>query len=117
LVALRLPRFLRALDRNQDLHAGVIRPYKAHMISGQQCRMARGALGISAPELSRRTRIATATILRFERGDVATNASIIVALQAAFEAAGIEFIDEDNGGPGVRVRKAGGSGNANGSDN
>jgi hypothetical protein len=43
--------------------------------------------------------------LKFERGDVATHSSIIVGLQAAFEAAGIEFLDGDNGGPGVRVRK------------
>jgi hypothetical protein len=32
---------------------------------------------------------------------------VIEAIRAALEKAGIEFIDEDGGGPGVRLRKAG----------
>jgi hypothetical protein len=36
---------------------------------------------------------------------MAAHTSTIVALRKALESAGIEFIDENGGGPGVRLRK------------
>jgi hypothetical protein len=36
---------------------------------------------------------------------MAAHTSTIVALRRALESAGIEFIDENGGGPGVRLRK------------
>jgi hypothetical protein len=36
---------------------------------------------------------------------MAAHLSTVVALRKALEAAGIEFIDENGGGPGVRLRK------------
>ncbi len=37
---------------------------------------------------------------------MAAHMSTIAALKTALEAAGVEFIDENGGGPGVRLRKA-----------
>jgi hypothetical protein len=36
---------------------------------------------------------------------MAAHESTVMALQKALESAGIEFIDENGGGPGVRLRK------------
>jgi hypothetical protein len=36
---------------------------------------------------------------------MAAHLSTVVALRKALEAAGVEFIDENGGGPGVRLRK------------
>ena len=44
------------------------------------------------------------TVVRFERGDELMNRTV-EAIQRALEAEGIEFIDENGGGAGVRVRK------------
>jgi hypothetical protein len=40
-------------------------------------------------------------------GEVATRSSTLAAIRAALEAAGVEFIEENGGGPGVRLRKPG----------
>jgi hypothetical protein len=47
------------------------------------------------------------TVKRLEAkpGIMAAHMSTTVALRKALEAAGIEFIDENGGGPGVRLRK------------
>ena len=44
------------------------------------------------------------TVVRFERGDELMDRTV-EAIQRALEAEGIEFIDENGGGAGVRVRK------------
>ena len=47
------------------------------------------------------------TIKRLESrpGAMAAHVSTVSALRRALEAAGVEFIDENGGGPGVRLRK------------
>jgi hypothetical protein len=47
------------------------------------------------------------TIKRLESkpGIMAAHVSTVVALRKALELAGVEFIDENGGGPGVRLRK------------
>jgi hypothetical protein len=44
------------------------------------------------------------TIARFERGEL-LQPRTLAAIRAALEAAGVEFIPENGGGPGVRLRK------------
>jgi transcriptional regulator with XRE-family HTH domain len=44
------------------------------------------------------------TIARLERGDTLYPRTL-AAIRAALEAAGVEFIDENGGGPGVRLAK------------
>jgi hypothetical protein len=47
------------------------------------------------------------TIKRAESGrDVSISAEALSAIRTALEKAGVEFIAEDGGGPGVRLRKA-----------
>ena len=70
-----------------------------------QCRMARAALGIGIRELATMAEVSPNTVSRFERGE-ALYGRTVEALQAALEAAGVIFIEENGEGPGVRLRKA-----------
>ena len=74
------------------------------IMSPLQCRMARAALGMGIRELAAAAKVSTDTVARFERGEDLKERTI-EALQRAFEASGVEFIDENGGGPGVRLRK------------
>jgi transcriptional regulator with XRE-family HTH domain len=69
-----------------------------------QCKMARAALGWGVRDLARMAGVSTDTVARLERGELLRDRTI-EALKGAFEAAGVEFIPENGGGPGVRVRK------------
>jgi transcriptional regulator with XRE-family HTH domain len=64
-------------------------------------------LRVTREELARASVVAVATIADFEVGRRQANPRTISALQAALEAAGAEFIDENGGGPGVRLKKGG----------
>ena len=65
--------------------------------------MARAALTWGVLDLAREASVSTQTIVRFERGEQ-LRSSTVATLQAALEAAGIEFIPENGGGAGVRFR-------------
>ena len=67
-----------------------------------QSRMARAALGLGVRELAAAAKVSNDTVTRFERGDELKERTI-EALQRVLEAAGIEFIDGNGGGPGVRL--------------
>jgi transcriptional regulator with XRE-family HTH domain len=67
--------------------------------------MARAALEWSLKDLAERSQVNHVTINRFEKGQVESNPSTLAALQRALEAAGVEFISENGGGAGVRMRK------------
>ncbi len=69
-----------------------------------QCQMARAALGWGVRELAAKAKVSVDTLARFERGE-ALKERTIEAIQHALEAAGIEFIPENGGGPGARLRK------------
>lgn len=76
------------------------------MVSGRQIRAARGLLGWSALELSRNAKVGWATIQRIEAIDAlpAARHSTLLAVSAALEEAGIEFIGDPIHSPGVRLR-------------
>jgi transcriptional regulator with XRE-family HTH domain len=76
------------------------------MITPAQCRMARAALQWSLRDLAGNSQVNHVTINRFEIGHAASNRSTLAAIRAALEAAGVEFIPENGGGAGVRLRKA-----------
>jgi len=74
-------------------------------ILGAQMRAARALLRWAAADLVRESGISLATIHRAESVDGKTamtfaNAS---AIRRAFENAGVEFIEENGGGPGARL--------------
>jgi transcriptional regulator with XRE-family HTH domain len=69
-----------------------------------QVKMARAAVGWGVRELAKKAGVTANTVTRIENGADAKQ-STMDRLQQALEAAGIEFIDENGGGPGVRLRK------------
>jgi predicted transcriptional regulator len=66
--------------------------------------MARSALGWTTIDLARAAEVGGNTVNRFESGQDARLSSVN-KMRAAMEAAGIEFIAENGGGQGVRLRK------------
>ncbi len=68
--------------------------------------MARAALELGVRELAEMAKVSTNTLMRFERGEVLKDRTTD-AIRAALEAAGVEFIAENGGGPGVRLKKRG----------
>ena len=77
------------------------------MITAAQCRAARALLKWSQQDLARESEISDVTIRHFEIGKTEPQKGTLVLLRRAFEAAGIEFIDENGGGPGLRMRDKG----------
>jgi transcriptional regulator with XRE-family HTH domain len=77
------------------------------MSSIAQIRGARGLLGWSQTQLASAAKLSEPTIKRFETGRGAKVSEVAVGkMRAALEAAGVEFIAENGGGAGVRLRKA-----------
>ncbi len=74
-------------------------------ISPAQSRAARGLLDWTRDRLAAASGVATRTLLRFEASEGETREATIAAIRAALEAAGIEFIEQNGGGPGVRLRR------------
>ena len=72
-----------------------------------QIRAARGILGWSAEVLARESSVSLRTIRRAELTDFHTKmtAPNDLSLRRVLEAAGVEFIDENGAGAGVRLRK------------
>lgn len=69
-----------------------------------QSRMARAALGLTVRRLAEISGVSHDTIVRLEAGEVLKPRTVEV-VQTALETAGVEFIAENGGGPGVRLRK------------
>ncbi|BCH10442.1 hypothetical protein MesoLj131c_47000 [Mesorhizobium sp. 131-3-5] len=67
-------------------------------------RMARAALGWGVRDLAEKAGVTANTVTRIENGSDAKQ-STVAALRAALESAGVEFIPENGGGAGVRLRK------------
>ena len=77
------------------------------MIYPSQVRAARGLLGISQTDLSRRAGVGLATVKRIERTSEELHVTLqtLLRIRKALEAAGVIFIDQDEErGPGVRLR-------------
>jgi len=73
-------------------------------ITGDQVRMARSALRWTVQELAAKAAISKNTVTAVE-ADGDAHATTLAAIQHALEAAGVVFIAENGGGPGVRLRK------------
>jgi transcriptional regulator with XRE-family HTH domain len=76
------------------------------MITAEQCRAARGLLDWSQGELAERARVGIVTVRQLEAGMHQPRRATLDVIRRAFETAGVEFIDENGGGSGVRLRKA-----------
>ncbi len=77
-------------------------------LTSAQLRAARALIRWSAEDLARETALSVTTIRRAELTDSETSmtAANDLAVRRVLEAAGVEFIQENGGGPGVRLRKS-----------
>ena len=73
-------------------------------MNATQCKMARAATGLGVRDLAIAADVSPNTIARLERGETIRPATID-SIRAALEAAGVEFIAENGGGPGVRTKR------------
>jgi hypothetical protein len=80
---------------------------KKSPLTSDQIRAARALIRWRAQDLAHASVVGVATIRRAElaEGETAMTAANDAAVRSALENAGIEFIDENGGGPGVRLRK------------
>ncbi|MEA2880880.1 MAG: hypothetical protein QOH32_99 [Bradyrhizobium sp.] len=76
-------------------------------VSIRQIKAARALVGWSQSDLADKAGISVPTIKRLEaaEGDIGGRAETGAALVAALEKAGVEFIAENGGGAGVRMKK------------
>jgi len=78
-------------------------------LKSAQIRAARALLRWSAVDLARESTVGVATIRRAELNDGAPSMTTAndLAVRHALEGGGVEFIDENGGGAGVRLLKSG----------
>jgi transcriptional regulator with XRE-family HTH domain len=81
--------------------------YRDNLITGRQIAAARTLIGLGQAELAKRSLISVPTLKRMEasEGPASGLTNNVAAVRSALEAAGVEFIEENGGGPGVRLRK------------
>jgi transcriptional regulator with XRE-family HTH domain len=70
-----------------------------------QCRAARALINLTQPRLAEAAGVGLSTIVDFEKQRRTVSIEAQAAIQRALEDAGVEFIPENGGGPGVRLRK------------
>src|SRR5438874_8850990 len=85
------------------IESGTLSP----MLESAQIRAARVPLGWRQEDLSKASGGGTATIRRIEKShrSITGYVSTLVRIQAAFEQAGIQFIESEMGGFGLRMAK------------
>ena len=79
------------------------------MVTTRQIKAARALLAWSQADLADHSGISEPTVARLEAadGELGGREDTTQRLRAAIELAGVEFIEENGGGPGVRLRKSG----------
>lgn len=86
------------------------------MLLPAQCKAARALIGWAQKDLAKASKVAVRTVIDFEQEVRPTRERTVDDLRRALEGAGVEFIDENGGGAGVRLakprasRKTGGKG-------
>ena len=68
-----------------------------------QCRMARAGLSIGVRELAAAASVSMTTLVDFETGKRTPQPRTLAAIRTALEAAGVVFLEQNGGGPGVRL--------------
>jgi transcriptional regulator with XRE-family HTH domain len=74
-------------------------------VTSAQLRMARAALNWTVRDLAEATGLHRNTINNIEVGRYTGDAKSLELIERVLRRAGIEFIDENGGGPGVRMRR------------
>jgi transcriptional regulator with XRE-family HTH domain len=76
-------------------------------IRPEQLRAARALVGWRQEDLAAAAKTTARTIARLEAAENIPREATVDAIRSALEAAGVEFVPENGGGAGVRLRKAG----------
>jgi transcriptional regulator with XRE-family HTH domain len=74
------------------------------ILTPQQYQMAIAGLGLSVREVAEMAKVAPGTLTRLARGERLHDRTLL-AVREALEAAGVEFLAENGGGAGVRLKK------------
>ena len=74
------------------------------VLTSELCRAARALLGMTQRELAAAAHVGSQTVADFERGARAPMRNNLAAMQAALEAAGIDFIVDAGQGVGLKRR-------------
>ena len=74
-------------------------------VTSAQVRMARAALNWTVRDLAKAASLHRNTITNIETRRYAGDSATLETIAAVLKRAGVEFIDENGGGPGVRLRK------------
>jgi transcriptional regulator with XRE-family HTH domain len=74
-------------------------------VTSAQVRMARGALNWTVRVLAEAAGVHRNTITNIETERYVGDPENLAAIENVLKRAGVEFIDENGGGPGVRLRK------------
>ncbi|MCW5692492.1 MAG: helix-turn-helix transcriptional regulator [Pseudolabrys sp.] len=77
------------------------------MITAAQCRAARGLLDWTQQALANASGVGVVTIRQIESAVTEPRRATLQAIQLALQDAGVEFIAENGGGAGVRLKKGG----------
>ena len=75
------------------------------MITREQCRAGRALVGWTQSQLAKAAHLGLSTIRDFEKGRRVPTHNNLLGIKSALKNANVEFIDENGGGPGVRLRK------------
>lgn len=77
------------------------------MLTAEQIRAGRALVRMSAQELADKAGVGISTVQRMEGAEGVPSASTknLEAVERALQQAGVEFIAENGGGPGVRLAK------------
>lgn len=78
---------------------------RAITLTAAQIRAARALLGWSRDMLAAKTGISLRTLVMIESEEANPRASTIERIAASFAKAGVKFIKENGGGPGVRFTR------------
>ena len=74
-------------------------------ITPAQCRAARGLLDMDQASLAKAANISRSVLVDFENDKRTPNRNNLAAIIRVLEEAGVEFIPENGGGPGLRLKK------------
>ncbi len=74
-------------------------------MSPSQARAGRALIEMTQGELARAAQLGLSTVVDFEKNRRPVSQQAVSAIRTALERAGVEFIDENGGGSGVRLRK------------
>ena len=75
-----------------------------------QCRAARALIGINQTDLATAGGFGLSTVVDFEKERRVVSTTAQIRMREALEEAGVEFIEENGGGAGVRLAKGANNG-------